>query len=98
MHEVGASAGLQLRADHFRYDFDGKSWGPARSPVRIADAWQGALPPLTVHPRIVERRGADLDPIDPATEDGRLRLMSYVWPDQTTRIGRLRSALALGAC
>lgn len=97
LHEVGASAGLNLRADHFRYDSDGGSWGAAASPVRIADAWRGALPPVTVHPRIVERRGADLDPIDPATEDGRLRLMSYVWPDQMIRMGRLRSALALAA-
>lgn len=36
-------------------------------------------------------------PLDPATTEGRLRLTSYVWPDQLERIERLRGALQLAA-
>lgn len=95
LHEIGASGGLNLRADCFRYEYDSGGWGPQGSSVLLDDAWWGVLPPVTAHPRIVERRGADLAPADPATEDGRLRLMSYVWPDQTTRMQRLRGAFQI---
>jgi hypothetical protein len=42
---------------------------------------------------VVERRGCDLDPIDPTTEDGAQTLQSYVWPEQAARLARLRGAL-----
>lgn len=92
LHEIGTSGGLNLRADCFRYEYNGGGWGPQGSSVLLDDAWRGVLPPVTAPPRIVERRGADLAPADPATADGRLRLMSYVWADQTTRMQRLRGA------
>jgi hypothetical protein len=44
-------------------------------------------------PIIVERRGVDLAPIDPATTDGRLMLTAFVWPDDQPRHERLRAAL-----
>ncbi len=47
--------------------------------------------PGPVH--VVERRGADLAPIDPTTPDGAARLTSFVWPDQADRLQRLRGAL-----
>ena len=46
---------------------------------------------------VVERAGCDSAPIDPATPDGRLRLTSYVWPDQLDRLERLRGAPDLAA-
>jgi hypothetical protein len=33
--------------------------------------------------------------VDPRTEEGRLTLTSYVWPDQLERLERLRAALAV---
>jgi hypothetical protein len=91
--EIGASAGLNLRADAFRIlAADGSAAGPADSPVVLRDAWEGRPPPLGVEPKVVERIGCDLAPVDPATPAGRLRLMSYVWPDDAVRLGRLTAA------
>jgi hypothetical protein len=94
--EIGASAGLNLRADLFRVELaDGRSVGPAESPVVLRDAWRGPPPPLRARLQVVERAGCDMSPLDPTTTDGRLRLMSYVWPDQLSRLERLRGALEL---
>jgi hypothetical protein len=89
--EVGASAGLLLRFDSYRYDGPSVSWGD--SPLRLA------IPDLPLDPalRVAERRGCDRSPIDPASEDGRLTLLSYVWADQAARIERLRAALDVAA-
>jgi hypothetical protein len=46
---------------------------------------------------VVERAGCDAAPVDPTTDDGRLTLLSYVWPDQIHRIRLLRAALAVAA-
>ena len=94
--EIGASAGLNLRADRFRVELaDGRSVGPAESPVVLTDAWRGPLPPLDRALVVVERTGCDLAPIDPTTTEGRLLLTSYVWPDQQSRLERLRGAFEL---
>jgi hypothetical protein len=92
LFEIGASAGLNLRADRYLYRYDGGQWGPERSPVVIDDAWRGRRPP-DVALRIIERHGFDLAPVDAASEAGRLTLLSYVWPDMTARLARLRGAL-----
>jgi hypothetical protein len=69
--------------------------GPADSPVVFRDAWRGALPSAGPQLEIVERLGCDRSPVDPASDDGALTLMSYVWPDQAERLDRLRGALAI---
>jgi hypothetical protein len=92
--EIGTSAGLNLRADRFRIELaDGRAVGPAASPVVLTDAWQGQLPPLDRPLVVVERTGCDVAPVDPTTTEGRLLLTSYVWPDQLSRLERLRGAL-----
>lgn len=48
-------------------------------------------------PSIIERRGCDLNPIDPTTQDGRTTLSSYVWVDDTERFARLGHALQVAA-
>ena len=95
LHEIGSSAGLNLRADHFWYaSVDGRrSWGPEQSPVRLSGAWAGAPPPVTAPLRIDSRSGTDLAPVDPTSAEGRLRLLSYVWPDQAERFARLEAAI-----
>ena len=93
MLEVGASAGLNLRFDRYWYESDGASFGAAASPVRFAGLWEEGRPPFDAPITIAERRGCDRDPIDAGTEDGRLTLLSYVWPGQTERFTMLRAAL-----
>lgn len=96
--EVGASAGLNLHVDRFRYDIaDGVVLGEPGSPVRLAGPWSGPFPPYDVAPRLVERRGCDPAPLDPASAADRLTLTSYVWADQLERFERLRAALQVAA-
>lgn len=92
LFEIGCSAGLNLRADHYRYRYSDGQWGPADSPVTIDDAWRGQLPPAGAL-RIVERHGYDIAPLDATGRDGELTLLSYVWPDQPERLDRLRGAI-----
>src|SRR4051794_29942410 len=91
--EVGASAGLNLRFDRYRYETGRGSWGPAGSPVRLADFWSDGEPPYDGEVTVVERRGCDPEPVDPTTDEGRLTLLTYVWPDQHERVANLRGAL-----
>jgi hypothetical protein len=92
--EVGASAGLNLRADQFFLTGAGAAFGDPSSPVRMPDAWLGTPPP--VRPvRVTWRTGGDLAPVDPTSAEGRLRLTAYVWPDQAYRLERLRGACEL---
>ncbi|WP_427891208.1 DUF2332 domain-containing protein [Kribbella sp. GL6] len=93
LFEIGASGGLNLRADQYRYVADGTSYGPADSPVVFDPAWTGHVPSVDL--RIAERVGCDIAPVDPLTPNGALTLTSYVWPDMTDRLARLRGALAI---
>lgn len=96
--EIGASAGLNLRADRFRVELaDGRCVGPGSSAVVLREPWRGPVPPLQDTLMVVERLGCDVAPVDPTTTEGRLRLTSYVWPDQPERLARLRGALAVAA-
>jgi hypothetical protein len=94
LFEIGSSAGLNLRADHYRYRHAEGEWGPADSPVTIDDAWRGELPPAG-EVRITERHGYDIAPIDVTDSDGEMTVLSFVWPDQAARLDRLRGAIAV---
>ena len=93
--ELGASAGLNLLLDRFRVVGDGWSWGPEASPVQLTEAVQGAIVPVDLE--IVAARGCDLDPVDATSDQGRLRLTSFVWPFDVHRHERLAGALRLAA-
>lgn len=95
--EIGSSAGLNLRADRYRYEYPGGAWGPEDSPLVLRDAWRGRPPPLEAPLSIAERTGSDRSPIDASTPDGRAALDAYVWPDQVRRRARLRAALRVAA-
>jgi hypothetical protein len=105
LFELGSSAGLNLRPDRFRYTAEGGyAWGPPDSPVQLADSWAKGAPPwllsaAAAQPEltVVERRGCDPTPIDPASAAGALALRAYVWPDQEHRRARLEGALRLAA-
>lgn len=98
IHEIGASAGLNLAFDRYRYDLGGgRGWGGAGAPLTIESAWRGTLPPLDAPLRVVSRAGCDRNPLDPSSETDATRLLSYVWPDQVRRLQRLEAALRLAA-
>lgn len=93
--EVGASAGLNLRFDQFAYDTGRQVFGDHNSPVRFSGNWEGEPPPLPARIAVAERRGCDRNPLDATTPEGRLTLLSYVWPDQPERIARLEAAIEI---
>src|SRR5205085_9786921 len=65
--ELGASAGLNLRWDHYRYEAAGRSWGDPASPVVLKDRYEEPVPALEGKPVVAERRGCDASPLDPTT-------------------------------
>jgi len=92
--ELGASGGLNLRADRFRYlADDGPGWGGSDAGVYLDGAWTTTPVGLPPSVEVVERVGVDVLPVDPTTPDGALTLQAYVWPDQSTRLSRLRAAI-----
>ncbi|HEY5980909.1 MAG TPA: DUF2332 domain-containing protein [Microlunatus sp.] len=94
--ELGASAGLNQLLDRFRVVGDGWSWGPEASPVQLLRAVQGgAIVPAELE--LFAARGCDPDPVDATSEQGRLRLTSFVWPFDVHRHARLAGALRLAA-
>jgi hypothetical protein len=69
--EIGASAGLNLRWDHFPF----------------LDV------PTTI--QIIERRGCDLNPIDPTLDDSRPAMLSFIWPDQSDRFQQFTEVIEI---
>jgi hypothetical protein len=91
--EIGASAGLNLRWDRFRYEAADWAFGDSASPARVPCEYSGGRPPLPQTVWVVERAGCDPSPIDPTTDDGSLSLQSFVWPEQLERLQLLRAAI-----
>jgi hypothetical protein len=91
--ELGASAGLNLRWDRFRYEAADWAFGDSASPARIPCDYDGGRPPLPAGVWVLERAGCDAAPIDPTTPDGALTLESFIWPEQVGRLELLRAAI-----
>jgi hypothetical protein len=91
--EVGASAGLNLMFDRYRYDFGGWRWGADDASPTISASWEGLRPPDGPL-MVAERRGCDRHPLDVRDGEARRRLRSYVWADQKERLERLDAAIA----
>lgn len=94
--EVGASAGLNLRWDQYRYEWRGGTWGETASPVRLENIFIDGAPFLPSTIKVVERVGCDLCPIDINSNAGILTLLSSTWADQLDRIRRLEAAIEIG--
>ena len=94
LYELGASGGLNLRADLFRLGLTETSIGPADSAVVLSPKWHGDMPSSQL-PAVTQRRGVDLNPIDPTMPDGRLRLLAYLWPDQPERLQLTENAIQI---
>jgi hypothetical protein len=94
--EIGASAGLNLYWDHYRYEYEGDGiYGYRDSPVRIESAIRGERdPPLPASlPNVASRVGIDLNPLDATDPDDARWLRALVIPDQHERHERLASAI-----
>ncbi|QIE56868.1 DUF2332 family protein [Pikeienuella piscinae] len=89
--EIGASAGLNLVPDRYRYALGVGNWGDAAATPLIECEWRGAAPPFDARLDIAARAGVDLRPVDPALRPS--PLLCYVWPDQHARRARLEAAL-----
>lgn len=97
--EIGASGGLNLRWDHYRYTADdgSRSWGHPASPVVLRGHWDVPTSLTTAPVRVSGRAGCDPAPVDPLSDDGRLRLTASIWGDQPARFERFRGALEVAA-
>ncbi|MBX3579221.1 MAG: DUF2332 family protein [Rhizobiaceae bacterium] len=94
LFEIGASAGLNLNLDRFHHAYGNAAWGDSGAAVRLAPEVRAA-PPLDGRLEIAARRGCDISPVDLADPEARLRLRSYVWPDQALRRQRIDAAIEL---
>lgn len=94
--EIGASAGLCLYPDRYRYrwstdqgevtmghgpDLDCRVSGPAHLPARPV--------------RVARRAGLDLHPLDVNDDDAMRWLENLIWPEQDERRSRLHSAIEI---
>jgi hypothetical protein len=89
--EVGASAGLCLFPDRYRYGYGA---GDPDSPVLLQPRVEGRLPP----PGRVEvawRAGIDLNPLDVTDPDDVRWLETLVWPGEDGRLERLHAAVGI---
>lgn len=96
LREIGASAGLNLRWDRFRFEGkDGRGFGDPSSPVVLSGVFGESEPPFDVRIDVVDRAGCDREPLDPTTREAELTLKSYVWADQAERFRLLDGALRI---
>jgi hypothetical protein len=94
--EIGASAGLNLALDLYRYRWGDREWGPPGSEVNLHGESRGSEFPLH-EIEVLSRTGLDLDPIAPGDAESRNWLDALIWPEQVERRDRLRAALDLVA-
>jgi hypothetical protein len=93
--EVGASAGIHLHVDRYRYVVGGREFGRRDAVVTIETEWRGrgAPPDLDDVPEILSRTGVDLHPVRAADADERLWLRALVWPENQHAADLLIAAL-----
>lgn len=95
--EIGASAGLNLQVDRYRYLVRGSALGDPASPLSFVEPWEGVpvRDPWSVQRllRVAERRGCDSAPLDVTTAQGATTVLSYIWPDERERLLRVKRAI-----
>ncbi|MFI9720409.1 DUF2332 domain-containing protein [Streptomyces sp. NPDC052396] len=91
--EVGASAGLCLYPDRYRYRYDDRAPLGPDGAVELSCRTTGPVPFPERLPRVVHRAGVDLNPLDVRSADDMRWLETLVWPEQRARLERLRAAV-----
>ena len=95
--EVGASAGLCLYPDRYRYAWstaEGTVTAGGSGPVLAADV-AGPAPLPAEPPDVAWRGGIDLNPLDVTDPDAMGWLTTLVWPEHADRRDRLERAIAV---
>lgn len=97
--EVGASAGIHLLFDRYRYEIGGRTFGRRDASVTVETEWRGATEPPNLDdvPPIASRVGVDLHPVDVTRRDERLWLRALVWPEDRRKAELLEAALEVVA-
>ncbi len=95
--EVGASAGLCLLPDRYAYRYETRNGTVeiGQSALTLSCTVTGPAPLPAELPRIVWRRGLDLNPLDAANDEHARWLAALVWPEQRERFDILSAALRI---
>jgi hypothetical protein len=93
--ELGTSAGLLLFWDRHHYRYRAGEWGPRGSGLELGGEERRPVPAslLSVSPRVRNRVGIDLEPLDVTRDEDALLLKSFVWADRHDRLARLDHAI-----
>jgi hypothetical protein len=93
--ELGASAGLNLVWDRFRYEYEAGSWGSADAWLTLRGEERRPIPAALLgwRPTIRSRVGIDRAPVDLRGDDAARYLKAFVWADQDERMRRLESVI-----
>lgn len=93
--EVGASAGLLMNVDRYRYLVGNRRFGPPDAPVTLDSEPRGTatVPDLDAVPQLASKTGVDLHPIDLADGRERLWLRALMWPEQRSAAALLEAAI-----
>ncbi len=95
--EVGASAGLCLLPDRYRYDYGRRRVGPADAPVTFPCDPRGPVPVPETVPEVAWRLGVDLHPLDVTDPDTGRWLTALVWAGDVECEDRLRAAIRVAS-
>ena len=93
--EIGPSAGIQLHFDRWAVHTAGRRFGPPDAPLTLHTEWRSDQPPpdLDDIPRVRNRLGIDLDPVDATDPEQRPWLQALIWPEHRDRFTELATAL-----
>jgi hypothetical protein len=92
--ELGASAGLNMLFDRYRYDYSGGPViGPPGATVRLSTQVRNRMPKLdAAAPPVDYRVGVDLEPVEVADEDQERWLRACIWVGEVAREQRFEAA------
>ena len=93
--EVGASAGLCLLPDRYRYTYNGVPAGNPDSELCIDGHIEGPWSPPQQELTVAWRAGLDLNPLSVDSDDDVRWLETLVWPGQDDRLSRLHAAVRI---
>jgi hypothetical protein len=94
--EIGASAGLNLLWEHYRYDYgSGVTWGNPASPLGLSAELRGeiVLPPIPATLGAEWAVGIDLNPVEIEDDDAVMWLRALVWPENVDQQDQLLAAI-----